>query len=86
MWLFVHVRSLVDFRSRFAVLIEWAFAYFTWRRRSRVILEIPAEPMPATQPSFVGRAVRVNGQHIDLAVAPLAAAPPEAPALHVIRS
>jgi NADH dehydrogenase len=86
MWLIVHVRSLVDFRSRFAVLIEWAFAYFTWQRRSRVILEIPAEPVAAAEPSFVGGAVRVNGQHIGLAAPPLAASPPEAAAFQIMRS
>ena len=57
LWLVVHVRSLVDFRSRLAVLVEWAFAYFTWQRRSRVILEVPAEAA-AGKPSVAGPAVR----------------------------
>ncbi len=43
LWLFVHVMSLVDFKRRIAILIEWAWAYFTWQRRSRVILEVPHE-------------------------------------------
>jgi NADH dehydrogenase len=43
LWLLVHVLSLVEFRSRVAVLLEWAWAYFTWQRRSRVILEVPRE-------------------------------------------
>ncbi|MFT3927725.1 MAG: NAD(P)/FAD-dependent oxidoreductase [Myxococcales bacterium] len=43
LWLLVHVMSLVEFRSRLAVLVEWAWAYFTWQRRSRVILEVPRE-------------------------------------------
>jgi hypothetical protein len=47
LWLVVHVLSLVEFRSRLSVLMEWAFAYFTWQRRSRVILEVPHEPAPA---------------------------------------
>jgi hypothetical protein len=34
---------LVDFRGRIAVVFEWAWAYFTWQRRSRVILEVPRE-------------------------------------------
>jgi NADH dehydrogenase len=45
-WLLVHVLSLVEFRSRLSVLMEWAFAYFTWQRSSRVILEIPREATP----------------------------------------
>jgi NADH dehydrogenase len=60
LWLVVHVRSLVDFRSRFAVLIEWAFAYFTWQRRSRVILEVPTEPPTLGKTASVGQAVRVE--------------------------
>ena len=44
LWLTVHLLSLVGFRSRLAVLMEWALSYFTWQRGSRVILEVPAEP------------------------------------------
>jgi NADH dehydrogenase len=43
LWLTVHILFLVEFRSRIAVLFEWAWAYFTWQRRSRVILEVPRE-------------------------------------------
>lgn len=38
MWLFIHVLFLVDFRNRLAVLFEWAWAYVSWQRSSRVIL------------------------------------------------
>jgi NADH dehydrogenase len=41
LWLFIHVLFLVDFRNRLAVLFEWAWAYLTWQRSSRVILEAP---------------------------------------------
>jgi NADH dehydrogenase len=44
LWLTVHLLFLVEFRRRVAVLLEWAWAYFTWQRRSRVILEVPREP------------------------------------------
>jgi NADH dehydrogenase len=37
LWLVIHVLFLVDFRNRLAVLFEWAWAYVTWRRSSRVI-------------------------------------------------
>ena len=59
LWLVVHLRSLVDFRSRMGVLFEWAWAYFTWQRGSRVILEVPSEP-PTARPSVIGQAVRVD--------------------------
>jgi NADH dehydrogenase len=31
--------SLVGFRNRVAVLAEWAWAYFTYQRSARVILD-----------------------------------------------
>jgi len=46
LWLTVHVLFLVEFRRRLAVLFEWGWAYFTWQRRSRVILEVPQELAP----------------------------------------
>jgi NADH dehydrogenase len=42
LWLIVHILFLVGFRHRIGVLFEWAWAYFTWQRRSRVILEVPS--------------------------------------------
>jgi NADH dehydrogenase len=44
LWLVVHLLSLVGFRSRISVLMEWSLAYFTWRRRSRVIVDTPSAP------------------------------------------
>jgi NADH dehydrogenase len=52
LWLFVHLLGLVEFRRRFAVITEWAWAYFTWQRRSRVILEVPAEPKSPRSSSY----------------------------------
>ncbi len=60
LWLTVHLLSLVGFRSRIAVLMEWAFAYFTWQRRSRVILEVPSAPATSAAPSIVGRVIRLD--------------------------
>jgi len=57
LWLVVHILALVDFRRRLAVLVEWAWAYISWQRRSRVILEVPVEPMdPRTSSYMAGRA------------------------------
>jgi NADH dehydrogenase len=53
MWLMVHVMSLVGYRNRMSVLMEWALSYFTWQRRSRVILEVPREQVAATAASPV---------------------------------
>jgi NADH dehydrogenase len=37
LWLVIHVISLIDFRSRIAVLSEWMWAYFTRERSARLI-------------------------------------------------
>lgn len=39
LWLFVHILYLAGFRNRLSVLIAWAYAYFTYRRGSRLITE-----------------------------------------------
>jgi NADH dehydrogenase len=60
MWLTVHLLSLVGFRSRLSVLMEWAFAYFTSHRRSRVILEVPVAPAADAKPSVIGQVIRLG--------------------------
>ena len=59
LWLTVHVLSLVSFRSRLSVLLEWGFSYFTWHRRSRLILEVPSVPPSVSKPSMVGQVLRL---------------------------
>jgi NADH dehydrogenase len=36
-WLFLHIMKLVGFRNRLAVLLQWAWAYFTYQRSVRLI-------------------------------------------------
>jgi NADH dehydrogenase len=36
-WLFVHILNLIGFRNRLVVLIQWAWAYFTYQRAIRLI-------------------------------------------------
>jgi NADH dehydrogenase len=38
-WLFIHLMALVGFRNRVAVLFEWAYAYLTYQRSARIILQ-----------------------------------------------
>ncbi len=38
-WLAVHIFFLIGFRNRFVVLFEWAYAYLTYERSARIILE-----------------------------------------------
>jgi NADH:ubiquinone reductase (H+-translocating) len=37
LWLFVHIMYLAGFRNRVSVLLQWAYAYFTYQRGVRLI-------------------------------------------------
>jgi NADH dehydrogenase len=43
-WVFVHIFFLIDFRNRFVVMLDWAWAYFTYQRHARLIFEREAAP------------------------------------------
>lgn len=36
-WLFVHILNLIGFRNRVVVLVQWAWAYFSYQRSIRLI-------------------------------------------------
>jgi NADH dehydrogenase len=36
-WLFVHLVFLIGFRNRVAVMLQWAYSYFTYKRGARII-------------------------------------------------
>jgi NADH dehydrogenase len=36
-WLFVHILNLIGFRNRMVVLVQWAWAYFSYQRAIRLI-------------------------------------------------
>jgi NADH dehydrogenase len=41
-WVFVHILNLIGFRNRLVVLVEWAWAYFSFQRSVRLITgEVP---------------------------------------------
>jgi NADH dehydrogenase len=48
-WLFVHIFWLIGFRSRVAVIGEWAWAYVTFQRRARLITGERLWPGPGRQ-------------------------------------
>ena len=48
-WLFVHVFFLIGFRNRLLVLIQWAWAYFTYQRSARLITG--GDGLPGWQPT-----------------------------------
>ncbi|AMM23430.1 NAD(P)/FAD-dependent oxidoreductase [Variovorax sp. PAMC 28711] len=39
-WLFAHVYFLIGFRNRFVVLMDWASAYWSFRRNARVVADV----------------------------------------------
>jgi NADH dehydrogenase len=46
-WLFVHILNLIGFRNRIVVLVQWAWAYFSYQRAVRLI----TGTAPDTEPS-----------------------------------
>lgn len=42
-WLFVHLIFLVGLRNRIAVLFQWAYSYFSYRRSARLITYLSAD-------------------------------------------
>jgi NADH dehydrogenase len=46
-WLLVHLVFLIGFRNKVAVLLQWTYSYFTYKRGARIITR--AEPMPESE-------------------------------------
>ena len=40
-WLFVHLCFLIGLRNKAAVLLQWAYSYFTYKRGARIITGLP---------------------------------------------
>ena len=57
-WLFLHLVTLMGFRNRASVLVNWAWNYATWDRGTRLILDAaprrPGRP-PAPTSDAVGQ-------------------------------
>jgi hypothetical protein len=63
-WLSAHVFFLIGFRNRIIVLINWAWAYFTYQRAARIVLGADATGLESgleleVQVDAVGLALRV---------------------------
>jgi len=43
-WLLVHLIFLIGFRNKLAVLLQWAYSYFTYKRSARIITGLPQGP------------------------------------------
>src|SRR3712207_7310672 len=69
-----HILYLSGFRNRASVLIEWAYAYFTYQRGSRLLTDADAgaaEPRAsATRPQTADRkSTRLNSSHANISYA-----------------
>jgi NADH dehydrogenase len=51
LWLWIHIFLLIGFRNRVVVMIEWFWAYITFQRSARIIMEEPAgrDELPGRQ-------------------------------------
>jgi NADH:quinone reductase (non-electrogenic) len=58
LWLFVHILYLAGFRNRLSVLVEWAYAYLTYQRGSRIITVFADEAPEVEPPASVRRTQR----------------------------
>jgi NADH:ubiquinone reductase (H+-translocating) len=38
-WLYVHLIFLIGFRNKLAVLLEWTYSYFTYKRGARIVTD-----------------------------------------------
>jgi NADH dehydrogenase len=55
-WLFAHIYFLIGFRNRLVVLLDWAWAYWTFERHARVVAEPDSRPTPSLESKFDTRA------------------------------
>ncbi|HEY9510175.1 MAG TPA: NAD(P)/FAD-dependent oxidoreductase, partial [Verrucomicrobiae bacterium] len=42
-WLLVHLVFLIGFRNKLAVIFQWAYSYFAFKRSARLITYLPQE-------------------------------------------
>jgi NADH dehydrogenase len=63
-WLVLHLYYLVDFRNRLIVMLNWAYQYFRFDRKVRLIIqETESGALPAVQPVSAGMAEAVPDHH-----------------------
>ena len=49
-WLFAHIYFLIGFRNRLVVMLDWAWAYWTYERSARVVAQPPTASAPKPAP------------------------------------
>ena len=51
-WLFAHVYFLIGFRNRLVVLLDWAWAYWSFARYARVVTGIAGMQPPTKNHTY----------------------------------
>ncbi len=61
-WLFIHITFLIGFRSRLAVLLNWAYSYLTFARSARIITGPPPrlDSLKGTAPALPDGGARLE--------------------------
>lgn len=65
-WVVIHLITLIGFRNRLVAMLNWIWAYFTYQRAGRLILETPA----ATQARLSSRTESAGKSQTDVPAAP----------------
>jgi NADH dehydrogenase len=52
MWLFVHVMSLVAFRNRINVIVNWSMSYFNTHKKYKIITRSPRDRTQSQEPKI----------------------------------
>jgi len=45
-WLLIHLLFLIGFRNKVAVLLQWTYSYFTYKRGSRIVTGLDGHLVP----------------------------------------
>ena len=61
LWIFIHILYLAGFRNRASVLVEWAYAYFTYQRGARLLSEAEAGGQPPVASASRPQAALADG-------------------------
>ncbi len=62
LWIFIHILYLAGFRNRASVLVEWAYAYFTYERGARLLMQAEAGTSTPTASPGSPRAAPEEGR------------------------
>ena len=55
-WLLIHLIFLIGFRNKAAVLLQWTYSYFTYKRGSRIVTGLgETPPLNSPRPSSAGQ-------------------------------